>query len=125
MSKFTHIDYDREMAFMAVRPLASGSRTLRNGSTLDFEELGVARVVMDIDLEACEYTILVRSDMKGHGLGHLLTDKMIKYCKARGVKRMNCHALTDNQAMLSFAQSLGFEVHEGKDGLREMHMTLQ
>jgi len=65
----------------------------------------MVRVVMDIDLEGCEYTILVRSDMDGHGLGRLFTDKPIKYCKARSVKMMNCHALTDNlyQAMLSFA----------------------
>jgi len=94
-----------QLAFMAVRPRAAGSKTPPNGTTLDVEELGMVRVVMDIDLEGCEYTILVRSDMDGHGLGRLFTDKPIKYCKARSVKMMNCHALTDNlyQAMLSFA----------------------
>eukprot|EP00971_Amphidinium_carterae_P181926 3610047-Amphidinium_carterae.1 len=42
-------------------------------------------------------------DMDGQGLGCLFTDMPIKYCKARSVKMMNCHALTDNQAMLSVA----------------------
>mmetsp|Transcript_61302 Transcript_61302/g.113820 ORF Transcript_61302/g.113820 Transcript_61302/m.113820 type:complete len:912 (-) Transcript_61302:191-2926(-) len=125
MAKFTHIDYDREMAFMAVRPRPGGPQTLQDGTVLDVEELGVVRVVMDIDLEGCEYTILIRSDMKGHGLGHLLTDKIVSYCKARGVKTVNCSASSDNQAMLSLAQSLGFEVSEGKDNLVQMRMTLQ
>eukprot|EP00971_Amphidinium_carterae_P042917 843468-Amphidinium_carterae.1 len=88
------------MAFMAVRPRPGGSTKLLGGTTLEVEELGVVRAVMDIDLEGCEYTILIRSDMKGRGLGHLLTDKIVSYCKARGVKTMTCSALSDNQAML-------------------------
>eukprot|EP00971_Amphidinium_carterae_P014185 279907-Amphidinium_carterae.1 len=46
---------------------------------------------------------------------------MIKYCNARSVKMMNCHAITDNQAMLSLAQSLGFEVHETRCIAQDVH----
>jgi len=112
MSKFTQIDYDREMAFVAVQPRKDGPKVLEDGTVLDCETVGVARAVLDIDLEHCEYVIMVRSDMKGQGLGQLLTKKMIEYCKARGVKVMGCHALQDNKVMLSMAESLGFDIVE-------------
>ena len=86
MSKFTQIDYDREMAFVAVGPRSKGPMTLPDGTVLETETLAAARAINDVDLERCEYLIIVRSDMQGQGLGQLLTRKMMQYCKARGVK---------------------------------------
>jgi len=111
MAKLTHIDYDREMAFVATGP-RKRPLVLKDGTVIDYETLGTGRVVLDIDLESCEYLIIVRSDLKGQGIGHMLTKKAINYCRALGVKQMVCHSLPDNEAMISFAQSLGFEINE-------------
>ena len=73
MARFTQIDYDREMTFIAP-PLAP----------TDPETLGVVGTVTDPDNVAAEFSILVRSDLKGEGLGSLLMRKMIRYCRERG-----------------------------------------
>ena len=46
------------------------------------------RAVTDPDNVDAEFAIIVRSDLKGQGLGHLLLDKMIRYARSRGTQRM-------------------------------------
>jgi acetyltransferase len=95
MARFTQIDYDREMAFVA---LAEGGETL-----------GVVRGIADPDNERAEFAIIVRSDQKGRGLGYALLEKMVRYCRARGTREIVGQVLPDNRPMLELAQSLGFE----------------
>src|SRR5207237_9581910 len=67
LARLTQIDYAREMAFIAVR-------TLPDGTT---ETLGVVRAVCDPDNVDAEFAIIVRSDLKGRGLGRVLLRKMV------------------------------------------------
>jgi acetyltransferase len=99
MARFTQIDYDREMAFIATAPDPQGQP----------ETLGVVRAAFDPDNTRAEFAIIVRSDLKGQGLGYALLDKMIRYCRSRGVRAVVGQVLPDNRAMLDLAQSLGFE----------------
>lgn len=99
MARYTQIDYEREMAFIATREGADHSE----------ETLGVVRVVTDPDNVSAEFAILVRSDMKGHGLGDLLMRKIIAYCRQRGTGQIVGDILRENQAMRSLAAELGFE----------------
>ena len=105
MARFTQIDYDREMAFIAVEQYANG-----NGETL-----GVVRAIADLEKERAEFAIIVRSDMKGQGLGHVLLEKMIRYCRERGYQEMVGEVLGNNKAMLNLAQSCGFTSHPSSD----------
>ena len=75
MPRFTQIDYDREMAFVATHVVDGESETL-----------GVVRTSTKPDNSSAEFAIIVRSDMKGTGLGSLLFEKMIRYCKSRGTR---------------------------------------
>lgn len=99
MARFTQIDYDREMAFIA--------------STVDggHETLGVVRTFTDPNNEAAEFAIVVRSDMKGQGLGGKLLEKMIGYCQSRGTRRMVGQILKENRRMLDLATKVGFQKH--------------
>jgi acetyltransferase len=99
LARFTQIDYDREMAFIATR---------RTGTLT--ETLGVARAVADPDNVSAEFAVVVRSDLKGRGLGTILMHKMIGYCKQRGIGELVGDALPDNQRMHGLARSLGFSV---------------
>jgi acetyltransferase len=101
MARFTQIDYDREMAFIATAA-ENGGKT---------ETLGVVRAVTDPDNRRAEFAIIVRSDIKGQGLGYTLMDKMIRYCRGRGTGEIVGQVLLTNKAMLDLAQSLGFESH--------------
>ena len=90
MARLTQIDYDREMAFIATAPGEGGKP----------ETLGVVRTVTDPNNEEAEYAIVVRSDLKGEGLGRKMMDKMIDYCRARGTKYYVGQVLRENRSML-------------------------
>ncbi|NKD54280.1 MULTISPECIES: bifunctional acetate--CoA ligase family protein/GNAT family N-acetyltransferase [unclassified Haematospirillum] len=98
MARMTQIDYDREMAFIAVGYDAEGQS----------ETLGVVRVVNDPDHEEAEFSIVVRSDLKGTGLGNALMHKMIRYCRSTEVRKMTGQILIENKRMLAFVEQLGF-----------------
>jgi acetyltransferase len=98
MARFTQIDYDREMAFIAIRTPEGGRP----------ETLGVVRTINDANNQTAEFAIIVRSDMKGQGLGRHLLEKMIRYCRKRGIERLIGQVLTDNTGMLELARRTGF-----------------
>lgn len=100
LARLAQIDYDHEMAFIATAQ-AEGSPN---------ETLGVVRAVIDADYLQAEFGIIVRSDLKGHGLGRLLLDKMICYLRSRGIKSFVGDVLRENAEMRDLAEQLGFEI---------------
>ena len=99
------IDYDRETAFIAAARDAAGQP----------HTLGVARAVRDPDNTEAEFAVIVRSDLKGRGLGHLLMQLLIEHARASGTPRLVGQVLRDNQAMRDLACSLGFVPLPEKD----------
>ena len=106
MARLTQIDYDREMAFIAEYTHDDGTK----------ETLGVVRTVTDPDNEKAEFAVLVRSDLKGTGLGKRLLVKMIEYCRSRGTGAIVGQVLKDNTRMLKFVEHLGFVQTKTIDG---------
>jgi acetyltransferase len=101
LARLTQIDYAREMAFIAVR-------TLPDGAT---QTIGVVRAVIDPDNISAEFGIIVRSDLKGRGLGHTLMQKMIAFLSQRGTQRLVGYVLRENQTMRELAGALGLTVN--------------
>lgn len=101
LARLTQLDYARAMAFAA----------------LDDENrlLGVVRLHADANYETGEYAILVRSDLKGKGLGWKLMELIIRYAKAEGLKTIVGEVLTENTTMLAMCERLGFEVKRSED----------
>jgi acetyltransferase len=97
VSRFTQIDYARAMAFIAIDE-ASG------------DMLGVVRIHADSAYESGEYAILIRSDLKGRGLGWLLMELMIEYSRAEGLRLIRGEVLQENATMLQMCRKLGFQV---------------
>jgi len=100
IARMVQIDYDREMVFIATEWLEDGSE----------RTLGTVRVWTDADNIQCEFAVMVRDDLRGEGLGRILMEKMIRYCKARGTLEMVGHVLPGNEAMAGLARALGFSV---------------
>ncbi len=98
MARLTQIDYAREMAFIAELEEKGEKQTM-----------GVVRAVTDPDNEATEFSVVVRSDLKGSGLGKALMKKIIRYCQERRTRTMVGQVLRDNQRMLKFCENLGFK----------------
>lgn len=106
LARLMQIDYEREMAFIAVAPGPAG---------VD-ETLGVVRAVTDPDNLAAEFGVIVRSDLKGRGLGRLLMDKLIRYQRARGTQRIVGDVILENTGMRELARRLGFVEQAAEDG---------
>lgn len=113
-ANMTQIDYDREMAFVAVRP-AHGSD----------EIMGVTRAISDADNNDAEFAVLVRSDLKGLGLGKRLLNKLISYTRAHGIQQLNGITMPGNQGMVALARKLGFGVDiQLEDGIVSLTLDL-
>jgi acetyltransferase len=111
LARLTQIDYAREMTFVA---------TTMNGD----EILGVASLAADPDYTHAEYAVLVRSDLKGKGLGWALMRHLIAYAKAEGLTELFGEVLTLNTTMLSMCRDLGFVISEEAGDVTTRRVTL-
>ncbi len=114
LARLTQIDYEREMAFLATAALEGGGE----------ETLGVVRAISDPDNVEAEFAIIVRSDLKGGGLGWLLMNKLIAYARSRGTQRLVGTVLVGNQRMTDLARELGFEVGPATMGEEARSLSL-
>jgi acetyltransferase len=97
IARFTQLDYARAMALIVLES-ASG------------DMLGVVRLHANANYHSGEYAILVRSDLKGRGLGWLLIQMIIEYARAEGLRRIEGQVLAENTTMLAMCRELGFTV---------------
>ncbi|MEW6765354.1 MAG: bifunctional acetate--CoA ligase family protein/GNAT family N-acetyltransferase [Pseudomonadota bacterium] len=95
--RFTQIDYDREMAFVALHE-ANGVET----------EVGVARYSVEPDGENAEFAVVVSDAWHGQGIGSLLIEALIESARQRGVRELIGEVLPRNRAMLALAERMGF-----------------
>ncbi|MGX9522110.1 bifunctional acetate--CoA ligase family protein/GNAT family N-acetyltransferase [Vibrio mediterranei] len=114
LANLTQIDYDREMAFVAV-----------DLSYPNPHIIGVSRVLVTPDNSDAEFAILIRSDLKGKGLGRILMNKIIDYCKSKNTRQISGMTMPTNRGMLTLAQKLGFELDvQFEDGVADMVLVL-
>lgn len=97
VARITQIDYSRAMAFLACDPDTG-------------EILGGARLMADPDYTKAEYAVLVRSDVKGQGIGYALMHHLIAYAKSEGLQEIRGDVLQENTHMLHMCRDLGFKV---------------
>lgn len=115
-ARLSQIDYDREMAFVAVEPdSAYGSGPI----------FGVVRLIGDPERDTAEFAVLVRSDMKGRGLGYRLMAKIVAHAKASGFRRLYGDVLRGNRVMLNMAHELGFTADVCKIGEETTRISME
>jgi acetyltransferase len=111
VARLTQIDYARGMAFVAI-----------DEATGDL--VGVVRLHSDADYERAECAILVRSDLKGRGLGWQLMTLMLDYARAEGLSRIDGQVLAENRVMLAMCRHLGFSVEHDPASPGVFHIAL-
>jgi acetyltransferase len=111
IARFTQIDYARAMAFVAL----DGSRR---------ELLGVARLTADPDYTRAEYAVIVRSDLKGRGLGWVLMRHLIRYAAAEGLEQLYGVVLRENTTMVDMCRELGFAIETDPGDISLYTVTL-
>jgi len=111
IARLTQLDYARSIALVAIDP--------RSG-----DMLGAVRLHADADYDRGEYGILIRSDLKGHGIGWRLMTIMIEYAQWLGLNIVEGQVLRENSTMLAMCQSLGFKTRLDPDDPTVMVVTL-
>jgi acetyltransferase len=88
--------------------------------------LGVVRLMLDVDHEHGEYAILLRSDLKGQGLGWKLMKYMIETARAEGIRIVEGQVLSENEPMLSMNRALGFKIADdpAEHGVKKVTLDL-
>ena len=104
-ARLSQIDYDREMALIAQDPAGDEPAAI----------LGVVRLISDPDNIQGEFAVMVRSDLKGHGLGHRLMEEMLAGARLRGLSAVEGDVLAENTTMLTMAKALGGVVEASTD----------
>jgi acetyltransferase len=108
LSRFTLIDYDREMALCAVLEI---EHVNDDGSKTFSERLiGVSRYITNPDLTSCEFSLVVADDFAGQGLGTRLMLSIMEVARDKGLQTIEGLVLTNNGGMLRLMKSLGFDI---------------
>jgi acetyltransferase len=106
LARFTQIDYDREIALVAMdEDMESETERM----------LGVARIIGDADGKTGEFAVLVGDDWQGKGIGGNLLEKCLSIAEKQGFESVHGIVLHENRNMLSLGKKLGFAIKREPD----------
>jgi len=114
LARFTQVDYDREMALVAIDETKS-----------DRSIVGVARYTMDPGQKSAEFAIVVTDTWQQRGVGRALMNQLVACARARGLSRIEGSVLRANRNMLRFTQSLGFAAHDNPEDAELVDIVLE
>ena len=114
LSRFTQIDYDRELALIVVLRLPDGAE----------QQIGVARYITLPDEETCEFAIVVSDEWQGKGVARRLFQCLIDIARDRRIKVMTGITLRENTRMIDLSRSLGFTTRSDVEEPELVRMTL-
>jgi acetyltransferase len=118
LTRFTHIDYDREMAIVAVKT------EIKEGKTTEIIT-GIVRIIEDAWRESAEYSILVADNWQGHGLGNILTDHILEIARKRDIKKIVASVLPNNESMIKLFIKKGFTLDKKYPDVYEAFLNLK
>ncbi|HSO06152.1 MAG TPA: bifunctional acetate--CoA ligase family protein/GNAT family N-acetyltransferase [Pelomicrobium sp.] len=116
VARMTQIDYDREMALIAVVPGENGREI----------ELAAARYVTNPDGTSCEFALVVADDWQGKGIGSRLMNALMDVARDAGLTSMVGDVLSNNANMLRLMAKLGFAIENNPEdpSLKRVHRSL-
>ena len=112
IDKVTELDHRHEIALIALDEDTG-------------HMLGLVRLIDELDEKTAQFAILVRSRLKGHGLGWLLMRRVIDYAKQKGLRRMYGDVLVDNTTMLQMCAELGFHAEDIGSDIKRVVLDLE
>jgi acetyltransferase len=116
LGRFTQVDYDRELALLALAPDAEGPGGVAIAA--------IARYVANVDHESAEFAIVVADAWQGRGVATRLMKALIARARKKGLTRLVGTVLRTNQAMLRFSQALGFTVRDDPEDPEQVDVEL-
>jgi acetyltransferase len=114
LARFTQVDYDREMALVAVD---------ETGATPSI--VGVARYIMSPARESAEFAVVVADAWQGRGVARVLMSRLVACATARGLRRLEGLVLRTNRNMLRFTEAFGFTTRDDPDDPDQVGVVLE
>jgi acetyltransferase len=114
LNRFTQIDYDRELALIAI--------VCENAKET---EIGVARYVVNPDNASCEFAVAVADAWQNRGVGTALILGLVAAARARGLLTMEGIVVARNSRMIELMHALGFSVRAEPGDASIRHVTKQ
>ena len=116
LARFTQVDYDRELALLALAPDPA--------SPTGEKIVGISRYIANYDGESAEFAVVVTDTWQNRGIGRMLMERIIVCARQRGFKRLEGVVLRANRAMLNFSAQLGFEIRDNSDDPEQVTVVL-
>ncbi len=110
--QFTKLDYDRQMAFVAVSEEAK-------------DVVGVSQYSIQSDGISAEFAVAIADDWQGLGLASSLMRLLIEHAKDKQIQQLHGDVLATNAAMQHLMKSLGFTAKRKPDELDVLIYTFQ
>lgn len=108
LSRLTLIDYDREMALVAIH---RERKAAEDGELVETERIvGVSRYITNPDKSSCEFSLVVADDFNGKGLGSRLMLSIMEEARDKGLAEIEGLVLANNPGMLKLMKGLGFQI---------------
>jgi len=108
LSRFTLIDYDREMALVAL--ITEETKDAQGNTVESTRIVGVSRYITNPDRASCEFSLVVADEFKGKGLGSRLMLSIMDFAREKGLTEIEGLVLANNPNMLKLMRGLGFAV---------------
>lgn len=105
LARFTQIDYDRQVALVAIHQPESGEEQM----------LGVGRIITERDGKAAEFSILISDAFHGQGIGANLLARCLDLAREQGIEKVWGIVLPENKQMLALGRKLGFAIERDPD----------
>ena len=115
LARFTQVDYDRELALVAIDT---------GGSAAPPAFVGVARYIANPDRESAEFAVVVADAWQGRGVARMLMQRLIECAKRRGLSRLEGAVLRNNTNMRHFTEALGFVTHDDPNEPEQVTVAL-
>ncbi|MCV2401741.1 GNAT family N-acetyltransferase [Marinomonas sp. C2222] len=114
LNSLSHIDYDREMALLAV--LKRDDKDLI---------IGTARYIDNFDDKSCEFAVVLGDEFQGLGLASFLMRQLFQVAIDKGFKVMKGIVLAENKRMIDFCKHLGFTIVRDPDDFGQVIATVK
>lgn len=112
LTRLTQVDYDQEIVLVAFQR--------HNGQEI---MLGDARIIQLSDVDSGEFSVLIRDELHGKGIGACLLQHCLAIARQRGFRHICGFVLPENKQMLRLGKKLGFVIKYVHGG-REFELTI-
>nr|WP_264193974.1 GNAT family N-acetyltransferase [Marinomonas algarum] len=114
LSSMSHIDYDREMALLAI--INKEDKNIL---------IGTARYVDNFDDQSCEFAVVLGDEYQGLGLASYMMRQLFLVAADKGIKWMKGVVLAENKHMIDFCRYLGFSIKRDEDDFGQVIATIK